>query len=118
MFDMPVSKLPGAGVEYVRALRELKLQEALLETMIRQYEMAKLDEAKEGPALQVVDVALPPDRKSKPVRSLIVLAATLIATLATSAWVVLRRYSAFAREIDPAGASAWARVRRAWRWRR
>ena len=67
--DMPVGKIPGAAVDYVRARRELKLQETLLESMVRQYEIAKLDEAKEGPALQQVDVALPPDYKSKPSRA-------------------------------------------------
>jgi hypothetical protein len=71
--DMPVGRIPEAAIEYVRARRELKIQETLLESMIRQFEIAKLDEAKEGPRLQQVDVALPPDRKSKPSRALIVL---------------------------------------------
>ena len=75
--DMPVGKLPEAAIDYVRARRELKMQETLLESMLRQYEIAKLDEAKEGPVLQQVDVALPPDHKSKPSRALIVLAAHL-----------------------------------------
>ena len=58
--DMPVGKIPEAAVDYVRARRELKLQETLLEGMLRQYEIAKLDEAKEGPVLQQVDIARPP----------------------------------------------------------
>jgi capsule polysaccharide export protein KpsE/RkpR len=116
--DLPVGKLPEAGIEYVRARRELKLQEALLEAMLRQYEIAKLDEAKEGPVLQTVDVAVPPDRKSKPHRALIVLASTLLALLASSAWVVARRYAAASRENDPERAAAWSSFARAWRWRR
>ena len=116
--DMPVNKLSEAGVEYVRARRELKLQETLLEGMIRQYYIAKLDEAKEGPLLQQVDVAVPPDRKSKPVRSLIVLTSTLLAALAMCAWAVWRGYRALARETDPEGSQAWSRVSQAWRWRR
>jgi uncharacterized protein involved in exopolysaccharide biosynthesis len=44
--------------------------------MARQFELAKLDEAKEGAIIQVVDPAIPPDRKSFPRRALIVLAAT------------------------------------------
>ncbi len=116
--DLPVNKLSEAGIEYVRARRELKLQETLLESMIRQYEIARLDEAKEGPVLQQVDVAVPPDRKSKPVRSLIVLAGTLLAALAMCAWAVWRGYRAFAREADPEAALAWTRVGQAWRWRR
>lgn len=116
--DMPVNKLSAAGIEYVRARRELKIQEALLEGMIRQYEIAKLDEAKEGPVLQRVDIAQPPDRKSKPVRSLIVLASTLLAALAMSAWAVWRGYRRLANETDPEASQAWARVGQAWRWRR
>ena len=116
--DIPVSRLPGAAVDYVRARRELKLQETLLESMLRQFEIAKLDEAKEGPLLQQVDVALPPDRKSKPARALIVLGSVLAAFVLASTVVVWRRYAALRRELDPQAAQAWAKLRSAWRWRR
>jgi len=49
--ELPVGKIPAAAIDYVRARRELKLQETLLENMVRQYEIAKLDEAKESPGL-------------------------------------------------------------------
>ena len=116
--DIPVGSLPGAAVDYVRARRELKLQETLLESMLRQFEIAKLDEAKEGPVLQQVDVALPPDRKSKPVRSLIVLGSVLGAFVLASVVVIWRRYAALRRELDPAARESWQRLRRAWGWRR
>ncbi len=112
--DMPVGRIPEAAIDYVRARRELKLQETLLESMVRQYEIAKLDEAKEGPALQQVDVALPPDWRSKPSRALIVLASTLIAFLLACLWVVVRRYAIAARSEDPARVAAWSGLRRAW----
>ncbi|MES2228064.1 MAG: Wzz/FepE/Etk N-terminal domain-containing protein [Pseudomonadota bacterium] len=115
--DMPVGRLPEAGIEYVRARRELKLQETLLEAMIRQYEAAKLDEAKEGPALQQVDIALPPDHKSKPSVALIAIASTLLALLLSTAFVVARRYAAWSREQFPQDAAARAALARAWRWR-
>jgi len=116
--DMPVGKLPAAAVDFIRARRELKIQETLLESMLRQYEIAKLDEAKEGPALQQIDFALPPDRKSKPARALIVLVSALVALLLTSAIVVMRRYIAYARSEDPHSDEAWNALARAWRWRR
>ena len=116
--DMPVGKIPEAAVDYVRARRELKLQETLLESMVRQYEVAKLDEAKEGPSLQQVDIALPPDHKSKPARSVIVLASALVALLLVCAWVVLRRYVALVRATDPASTVAWRGLARAWSFRR
>ena len=49
--EMPVGKVPKAGIAYVRTRRGVRLWETLLETMIRQFEAAKLDEAEEGPAL-------------------------------------------------------------------
>ena len=116
--DLPVGKLPEAAIDYVRARRELKLQETLLETMIRQYEAAKLDEAKEGPALQQVDIAVPPDRKSKPSIVLIALASTLLGLLGSMAFVVMRRYAAWSREHYPEEAQARAGLARAWSWRR
>jgi tyrosine-protein kinase Etk/Wzc len=116
--DIPVAKIPEAAIAYVRARRELKLQETLLESMIRQFETAKLDEAKEGSALQHVDKALPPDRKSKPSRAMIVIASTLLGFMASLVFVVWRGYAAATREHDPRQAQAWAAMRRAWRWRR
>ena len=47
----------------------MKVQEAMLEVLIRQYELARVDEAKEGPLLQQVDVATAPEQKSKPKRA-------------------------------------------------
>lgn len=116
--DLPVGQLPAAAIDYVRARRELKLQETLLEGMVRQFELAKLDEAKEGSTVQQVDRALPPDYKSKPSRGFITIAGTVLGLLAASLWVVARRYRAFVQEIDPQGGQAWQRLQRAWRWKR
>ena len=115
--DIPVGKLPEAGIEYVRARRELKLQETLLEAMVRQLESAKLDEAKEGQSLQQVDIALPPDQKSKPSRLLITLGAALAALLLSTLYVVTRRYGVWSREQFPEDAQARAALARAWRLR-
>ena len=116
--DLPVGRIPEAAVDYVRARRELKLQEMLLEGMLRQYEIAKLDEAREGPVLQQVDVAQVPDFKSKPSRTLIVLASTLLSLLFVSTWVIVRRYFTTVRADDPAAASAWRNLVRAWSFKR
>jgi tyrosine-protein kinase Etk/Wzc len=115
--DMPVGKLPEAAIAYVRARRELKLQETLLEGMLRQYEAAKLDEAKEGQSLQQVDVAVPPDRKSKPSGALIAMSSTLFALLASTIFVLMRRYAAWSRELSPEGHQARTELLKAWRLR-
>lgn len=116
--DIPIASLPSAGLDYVRAAREVKFQETMLASMLRQFEVAKLDEAKDAPALQQVDVALPPDRKSKPKRAVIMLGATLAALVLASAWTVWRRYTRLARELDPDRARQFDTLRQAWRLRR
>jgi uncharacterized protein involved in exopolysaccharide biosynthesis len=75
---VPKGKVPQAGLEYVRKLRDVKYYETIFEIIARQFEMAKLDEAKEGAVVQVVDPALVPDRKSSPKRALIMLVALAI----------------------------------------
>ena len=101
----------------MRARRELKLQETLLEGMVRQFELAKLDEAKEGPVLQQVDVAMPPDYKSKPSRAMIVLGGTALAFALSVFIAIWRGYSAASRAADPERQLAWAAVSKAWRLR-
>ena len=115
--DMPVGKLPEAAIAYVRARRELKLQETLLEGMLRQFEAAKLDEAKEGQALQQVDLAVPPDRKSKPSGALIAMTSTFLALLVSTIFVLMRRYSAWSRELNPEAHQARVELVKAWRFR-
>lgn len=66
-----------AGVEYVRRLRDVKYYETIFDILARQFEIAKLDEAKEGALIQVVDTAVAPDKRSSPHRGLIVIIATV-----------------------------------------
>jgi tyrosine-protein kinase Etk/Wzc len=72
---VPAEKLPQAGLEYVRRARDLKYHEALFEMLSRQYEQARVDEAKDPALIQVVDPAVPPDKRSWPPRTLLVLLA-------------------------------------------
>jgi uncharacterized protein involved in exopolysaccharide biosynthesis len=73
---VPKGQVPAAGLEYVRKLREVKYQETIFQILARQFEIAKLDEAKQGALVQVVDSAIPPDVRSFPRRGLIVIGAT------------------------------------------
>jgi tyrosine-protein kinase Etk/Wzc len=73
---VPKGKVPEATLEYVRKLRDVKYYETIFDILARQFELAKLDEAKEGALIQVVDPAIPPDRRSFPKRAFIVICAT------------------------------------------
>jgi tyrosine-protein kinase Etk/Wzc len=76
--EIVVSKgqMTEAGMEYAGKLRDVKYYETIFEILARQFELAKLDEAKEGALVQVVDPAVIPDKRSFPKRGLIVLIAT------------------------------------------
>jgi uncharacterized protein involved in exopolysaccharide biosynthesis len=76
--QLPVGNVPEAGLQYVRKLRDVKYAETIFELLAKQYEAARLDEAKTAAIIQVVDPALEPDRKSSPWRSLIVGLAALL----------------------------------------
>jgi tyrosine-protein kinase Etk/Wzc len=64
--DMSLKDVPKAGLDYIRAARELHYQQALFDTLLRQYEAASLDEAKEAAVIQVVEPAIEPERRSSP----------------------------------------------------
>jgi uncharacterized protein involved in exopolysaccharide biosynthesis len=71
-----VGKLSKVSTEYSRLFRELKYQESVNEVLNKQFELAKLDEARDAPSAQILDYAVTPEQHVKPKRKLIVLAAT------------------------------------------
>jgi len=73
---MSSGRVPEMGTEYLRKLRQLKYNETLFELLSKQYELAKMDEARDAVVIQVIDRAIPPERKSSPQTALIVLLAT------------------------------------------
>jgi len=78
-FYIPFSELPELGMQLVRLMREAKLQEKIFELVTSQYELAKIEEAKDIDTIQVLDKAVPPDKKSSPKRSLIVILSAFLA---------------------------------------
>lgn len=109
-----LGKLSGAAVEYAERLREVKYEETLFELLAKQYESARIDEAKEGSIIQVVDRAAPPEKHSWPRRSLIVIASTLLGGFVSTAWVLLEASIRRAVE-DPCRVSKLARLRQSWK---
>jgi len=91
--DIMLSKgrVTGSGIEYLRRYRDLKYHETVFELLAKQFEIAKLDEAREGSIVQVVDTAIAPDKRSSPHRLLIVASVTLLALFLAGFWVVLRQ---------------------------
>lgn len=70
--------VPDIGIQYARLMRNYKIQETLYELLTKQFEFAKINEAKNTSSIQVLDLATVPDRKFKPRRTIIVLASTFL----------------------------------------
>lgn len=99
-FLMPKGTVPRAALEYARRLRTVKYQEAIFSFLETQFELAKMQEAKEGSVIQVVDPAVPPDKKSGPPRTLIVFGGLVGGLLLTSLWIFFTETLSLARK-DP-----------------
>ncbi|MCW5649322.1 MAG: chain-length determining protein [Ramlibacter sp.] len=97
----------------VRLYRELKYQEAIYTTMLQQYQLAKSDEARDAPLVQQVDVATPPDRRSKPARATIVVGAAFLGLFLGLVLALVRRAARQAAR-DPVAANQWSALRAAW----
>jgi uncharacterized protein involved in exopolysaccharide biosynthesis len=80
----------GDGL-YISRYREFKYQETLFELFAKQYELARVDESREGAAVQVVDDAKPPEKKSKPKKAMIATLATLVTGFLFLLLVFLRK---------------------------
>jgi len=103
----------AGGIGNIRLLRDVKYQEVLFELLAKQYELARVDESKEAPLVQVMDRAAPPERRSRPKRVQIVLSTfavalltSILAALAHDAWTRMLR--------DPVRSARLEALRRAW----
>lgn len=86
--EEPVS---SSDSDYITKFREFKYSETLFELFAKQYEMARVDESREGAVIQVVDLAVMPERKSKPKRAIIALLLVLSTFVMLLVAVVVRR---------------------------
>jgi uncharacterized protein involved in exopolysaccharide biosynthesis len=104
----------GRGQDsYIDRFREFKYRETLYELFVRQYELARVDEAREGAVIQVVDVAQAPERKSKPKKAMIAVVATLAAGFALLLFVFVRQALRNAGQ-DQEAAQKLSQLKAAW----
>lgn len=87
---IPTGKVPQLQLDYVRKEREVKYHEALFEILAKQYEAARLDEARDAPVLQILDPASYPDSKSEPKRLYIILGGLFAGLILGCAYVLSR----------------------------
>lgn len=87
---LPLNKLPKDIIQYYRHFREVEIHNAMLEFIIPLYEQARFEEVKAIPVLQIIDYAVPPEKKSYPPRVLFALILTFIIVSAASLIIFIR----------------------------
>lgn len=116
-FALPVGKIPQVGVEFVRSTRNMKYYETIYELLAKQFELAKLEEAKDASLIQTLDKAVPAERKSKPKAVLMVIAGLFAGAFLGVFWVLINAGYSVSRR-NPANADRWQQLSDAWRVRK
>lgn len=98
--DIALEKVPEKARQYVDKLREVTYRNALVQLMLKQYEIARIDEAKDSALIQVLDKAMRPEKRSWPHRTLLVLSCTFLAFILMSLWCYTVEAWEYAKE-DP-----------------
>jgi hypothetical protein len=106
----------NSGLDNLGRLRDVKYYEFLYELLAKQYELAKIDEAKDATIVQVLDKAIEPDRKSKPKRAQIVIFASFLEFLASILWAFVREASSRTKS-NPKQAFRLATLRGYMKWK-
>lgn len=116
-FMIPTGRIPEAGVEYVRGVRNVKYYETIYELLAKQFELAKIDEAEDSSMIQLLDKAIPAEKKSKPRRGTITIAGVIGGgMLGVLLAFILEGYERSRR--DPDSNKRWQRLADAWKRRR
>jgi capsule polysaccharide export protein KpsE/RkpR len=106
-----VRKLPLLGVTYYDLYRKVAVEESIYETLTKQYELAKVQEAKEVPPIKVLDEPVPAERKSYPHRLTMVILGTWIGAIAGIAWIIAGKFWKSTDDSHPVKALGIAFVR-------
>jgi uncharacterized protein involved in exopolysaccharide biosynthesis len=100
--------------DYITKYREFKYHETLFELFSKQFELAKVDEAREGAVIQVLDAAQAPERKAKPKKAMIAIIATLASGFTLLLFVIVRQALKNAGQ-DSESAQKMAQLKNSWR---
>jgi uncharacterized protein involved in exopolysaccharide biosynthesis len=92
--DVGLQQMADAGIDYLSAEHELQYRQVMFDLLLKQFDAARLDEAKTATVVQVVETAAPPDRKSSPHRASIVFIFTVLGLLAACSYLFVCQLAA------------------------
>jgi tyrosine-protein kinase Etk/Wzc len=101
VLDVPFTEVPSLSLQLGRLVREVKIQEKVFEVLTQQYEQQKIEESKDTPTIQVLDKAVPPERKIKPKRAILVGVSGMVSLLASTIFVFGLEYFQRSKKRNP-----------------
>lgn len=114
-FQFSFQNIPELSMQFGRLVREAKVQEKLFELLTSQYELAKIEEAKDMNTIQILDRAVPPDRKSGPKRVMITALTAVSVFILAVLWAFFTEYLSFMKAHEPQAYSQFLQYAKPWR---
>jgi tyrosine-protein kinase Etk/Wzc len=115
VLDVPFARVPSLSLKLARLTREVKIQEAVFELLTQQYEQYKIQETKDTPTIQVLDRAVPPERRAKPRRALLVGLSGVLSLFVSLVFVFGLEYFRRSKEKNPESIQNLETLLGAWR---
>lgn len=115
LLDVPFAEVPALSLRLARLIREVKIQESIFELLTQQYEQYKIQETKDTPTVQVLDEAVPPERRAKPRRMLLVILSGVLSVFASLVFVFGLEYFKRSKQRDPEAIEKLQILLGAWR---
>jgi capsule polysaccharide export protein KpsE/RkpR len=111
---LSLETLPELSQKYAKLYSEIMLQAKLQEFLLPEYEQAKLQLLKKKPTLQVLDNAVPPDKKSKPKKAFVILGAVLVAFIINFIFMIFIEHLNWMKTSQPNEYSKIEKMKKAW----
>ncbi len=115
VLDVPFAQVPDLSLRLARLIRDVKIQESIFELLTQQYEQYKIQETKDTPTIQVLDKAVPPEKRSKPRRGLLVGMSGMLSIFASLVFVFGLEYFKRSKQRNPESIERLEVLLGAWR---
>jgi tyrosine-protein kinase Etk/Wzc len=115
VLDVAFNQIPSLSLQLARLIRDVKIQEAVFELLTKQYEQYKIEENKDTPTVQILDRAVPPERRAKPKRAFLVGISGILSLFASVTFVFGQEYVKKSRKRNPEGFKKLDTLWGAWR---
>ena len=115
VLDVLFADVPSLSLKLARLIREVKIQEGIFELLTQQYEQYKIQETKDTPTIQVLDRAVPPERRARPKRAFLVGISGILSFFASVVFIFGLEYFKKTKQKNPEAMERLESLLGAWR---